>query len=272
MESRFGYSDSLWTAVKNAAPKTWILERQKVEHESHISLPFLATYLGLRDMFHDYAIESAPESPTYAALAYYHDLEKSYASPITPPKGLLRQVLEDFEMEGQAKPAADAWKMLVDGYGMPDDSADWKQRLAKLATQPPLAETVEGLITTPRPASIALKAIIGEWRGQEWINEDDKHDFTLRLVDSAGVVTGEAINSPAPGVVLKMPLQYLKITADGFTWGYMNGMRPRGMLLFEGKMKDGALTGTMRFGGIRFTRPPGEPGPPTVRFEIRKAN
>jgi hypothetical protein len=272
LESRFGYTDSLWTAVKNAAPKTWILQRQHLDHETHVSLPFFATYLGLRDMFQDYASNSAPQSPTYTTLAYYRDLEKSYGAPITPPRGLLRQVMEDFEMEGQSKPAADAYRMLVDGYGPPSDSVEWKQRLARLAAAPPLTESVEGLLATPRATSLEAKAFLGEWRGKQWINPEDKNDITLHFRDSAGVVVGEEIGWPAPGVELKMPLQYVKVTPGGLTWGYMNGMRPRGMLLFEGKTVNGTLTGTMRFGGIRFVRPPGEPGPPTVRFELKKAN
>jgi hypothetical protein len=272
LESRFGYTDSLWTAVKNAAPKTWILERQKLDHETHVSLPFFATYLGLRDMFQDYATNSAPQSPTYATLAYYRDLEKSYGSTITPPLGLLRQVLEDFEMEGQSKPAHDAWNMLVAGYGMPNDSADWQQRLAKLAKAPPLTETVEVLLSTPRSTTLEAKKFIGEWRGEQWINPEDKTGIVLRLRDSAGVVAGEAGNWPPPDIMPPMKIQYLRVTDHGLTWGYMNGMRPRGMLMFDATLKDGVLTGEMKFGGIRFTPPPGMPGPPTVRFELRKVN
>lgn len=97
-------------------------------------------YVGLRDMFADYATNRAPQSPTSSTLAYYRDLEKSYGGPLIPPAGLLRQVIEDFDMEGQSKPAHDAWQILVDTYGMPKDSADWQQRLAKPAKMPPLKQ------------------------------------------------------------------------------------------------------------------------------------
>jgi hypothetical protein len=161
--------------------------------------------------------------------------------------------------------------MLVSNYGMPEDSLEWQQRLAKLAKMPPLTETVEGLLATPAPSSADAKSFIGEWHGIEWVNDDDKHDFLLRLRDSAGVVVGESVNWPAPGVELVMPLQYVKLVDGGLAWGYMNGMRPRGMLLFEGQLKAGAMSGTMRFGGIRFTPPPGLPGPPTVHFELKRS-
>ncbi len=272
LESVYGYTDSLWNVVKTGAPKTWILGRQKLEHESHVTMPFFGMYVGLRDMFADYTTRSAPQSPTSSTLAYYRDLEKSYGGPLLPPRPLLRQLLEDFEMEGQSKAAHETWRMLVDGYGMPTDSVEWQKRLTTLAKMPPMTETVESILATARPTSAAAKEFLGEWRGKQWVNAEDKHDELLRLRDSAGVVAGEVVNWPAPGVELKMPLQYIKLVDGGLEWGYMNGMRPRGMLLFKGLLKDGVMTGTMRFGGVRFVPPPDMPDlhPPTVRFETRK--
>lgn len=60
------------------------------------------------------------------------------------------------------------------------------------------------------------------------------------------------------GEVSVNQVEYLKITPDGLTYGFMNGMRPRAMNLFEGKLIGDTLTGTKRFGGIRFE----EKGPP----------
>jgi hypothetical protein len=47
----------------------------------------------------------------------------------------------------------------------------------------------------------------------------------------------------------------------------MNGMRPRGMLLFEGKLEGKTLKGKMRFGGVRFVLPPGYQD---LEFELTK--
>jgi hypothetical protein len=173
-------------------------------------------------------------------------------------------------MEGQSKQAHDAWQMLVASYGMPKDSAEWQQRLAKLSKLPPLTETVESILATPRAKSADARQFIGEWHGQEWINPEGKTDMVLRLRDSAGVVTGEMGNLPEPSEMPPMKIQYVKIVPGGIEWGFMNGMRPRGMLMHKAVLKDGVLTGTSDFGGIRFVPPPGMPGPPTVRFEFRK--
>jgi hypothetical protein len=273
LESVFGWNDSLWTRLTAAAPKSWTLYRQKLDHESHVSMPFVGMYLGLRTLFQDYAIRSAPQSPTASTLAWYRGLEKLYGAPVYPPSGVLRQVMEDLEMEGQSKGASDAWNLLVTGYGTPSDSAEWRSRLAKLAAMPPLTETVEGLLGTPRPKTSTARGFVGEWRGVEWMSPDDKHRIALRIRDSAGVLVGESVSWPEANKEMVIPLQYLKVVPGGLSWGHMNGMRPRGMLVWDGRLEGDKLTGEMRFGGIRFVPPPGLPDQPSIiHFDLRKVN
>ena len=269
LEARFGWRDSTWNRLTNAAPKEWKLSRQKLDHESHVSLPFIGLYIGLRTLFEDYQINSAPVSPTTRTLAYYRDMEKMWGAPVIPSAGLIRRVLEDLEMEGQARPAADAYRLLVDSYGSPLDSIEWTSRLAKLAAQPPLTETVESLLSTPPPKSSDARRFIGEWRGADWMNEEDKHEIRLRLRDSAGVIAGEWISYPEKGVEMVQKLTYIKLLPNGLDFGFMNGMRPRGMLIHEGQFDGDVLKGTMRFGGIRFVPPPGLPMP-VIKFELTK--
>ena len=61
----------------------------------------------------------------------------------------------------------------------------------------------------------------------------------------------------------------LKITPQGMTWGSMNGMRPRGVVLFEGKLEGDILSGIDRFGGIDFRRPDGS-APPPLHFSFKR--
>jgi hypothetical protein len=55
------------------------------------------------------------------------------------------------------------------------------------------------------------------------------------------------------------------------TWGYMNGMRPRGMILYEGKLENGTLSGKSRIGGVNFRRPDGSP-PLVPMFSFQRMN
>jgi len=101
------------------------------------------------------------------------------------------------------------------------------------------------------------------------MNPED--ESRLRLRDSAGVLTGEWVSFPEPGVEHVQKLTYLKVDGDRLTYGFMNGMRPRGMLLFEGRRTGDTLQGTMRFGGVRIIPPAGEPGPPPIYFEMKES-
>lgn len=101
---------------------------------------------------------------------------------------------------------------------------------------------------------------------------DDPHSIMVELRDSAGIVVGDWHSYPQTGVDLKQKLTYIKVTPAGLDFGFMNGMRPRGMLLHDGKLNGDVLKGLMRFGGIRDIRPPGMPDPPTVHFELKRAS
>lgn len=101
---------------------------------------------------------------------------------------------------------------------------------------PPLTETVEGLLATKRPRTADARQFVGQWRGEEWMNADNKHHLLVRLRDSAGVLVGESVNWPEPNVELVMPLQYVKIVDGGLTWGYMN----------DAASRDASVRGTSR--------------------------
>jgi len=75
----------------------------------------------------------------------------------------------------------------------------------------------------------------------------------------------------APGEELVHRLQHVTVQADGMTYGYMNGMRPRGMLLYPMERKDAdTLEGMMRWGGVQ---PPTHDGqlPPPVSITLKRA-
>jgi hypothetical protein len=267
MESRFGWSDDAWKRLTAAAPASWLLFRQKLPHESHTSMQFLGTYLGLRELFRDYSFLDKKDLPTTSILPAYEKL--AYGAAVVPPEAVLHQIVEDLLMEGRGAAAHKALDLLTASYGAPRDAAKLREQIAEAERQPPPAETVEGLLATPFPSPDEIRDYLGVWEGAQWINPDGKDRFALRLRAKDGKVEGEIVNWPAPDVELVRPLQYLKVTPRGLEFGDMNGMRPRGVLLHEGTRSGDVLTGTVRFGGIRFTPPVGMPRH-EHRFELRK--
>lgn len=271
--ARFGWPDDAWRRIEAAAPAAWRIHSEQLAHESHNSMQFVGSYLGLRELFSDYSMLAAPEWPTTSILAGYEKLTAAYGARMIPPAPLLERVIDDLLMEGRGALARAAFETLVSGYGEPRNAAALRAQIAEVEQLPPPAETVEGLLATPFPSVEQMRDFFddweGEWEGEWWINPADKHRQVLRLSAEGGKVSGAVIAWPAPGVELVHELQYLQITPEGLTFGFMNGMRPRGVLLHEAKREGDALAGEVRFGGVRFTPPRGLSAP-KHQFLFRK--
>jgi hypothetical protein len=272
-EARFGWSDAGWKALNAAAPSTWMLHREKLARESHESMPMLGMYLGLKEVFSDYSMLAAPVAPTTRILPWYQKVDTALGAAVIPPRKLLANVTEDLLIEGRGAAARVAYTALVAGYGAPADSGSLAARIADVERRPAPSETVEGLLATPFPSPDEARAWIGEWRGDIWMNADEltpgKPRSTLHVAVVDGRVVGETVSQHEPGVTDVQKWTYMKVTPNGLVFGYMNGMRPRGMLLHEGTMKDGVLSGVMRFGGVNFRFPDGTL-PPPIYFSYKK--
>lgn len=263
-EARFGWGDAAWDSLAAAAPAGWMLHRERLVHESHESLAMLAMYLGLRELFGDYASLSAPQSPTTSVLPHYERVGAALGATVVPPQGLLRSVAEDLAAEGRGSAAREAYRALAAGYGAPADSAALTARIAEVERRPPPTETVEGLLATPFPTPEQAARYLGEWVGDTWMDPDQPrtHAETLRVRIEDGRVVGETVWANRPAEFRVRRWEYLKITPNGMTWGFMNGMRPRGVVLNEGVLRGDTLAGEGRFGGIDFRLADGSSPPP----------
>ena len=266
-EARFGWSDEMWQKLTAAAPSSWNLHREHRGDETHESIGMLAMYLGLREVFNDYSTRSAPVAPTTSILSYYAKVGAALGADVTPPRRLLRNVVEDLLMEGWGRAARAAYMMLVSGYGAPSDSTALLGQIAEVEHRPPPSETVEGLLSTPFPSPEEMREYLGDWVGDAWMSPEEprSNKITLRIKVVDGRVVGETDYRMGD---LVMRWEYLKVTPAGITWGFMNGMRPRGVILSEGKREGDTLTGEDRFGGVDVRRPDGS-RPPSVHFSFR---
>ncbi|MEP7338064.1 MAG: alpha/beta hydrolase-fold protein [Acidobacteriota bacterium] len=271
LEARFGWTEETWKTLVAAAPAIWKLHREHLGSESHESMGMIAMYLGLREAFSDYSMLSAPVAPTTSILPYYAKVSASLGASVIPPRKLLLNVVEDLLMEGRGAAAREAYNTLVSGYGPPTDNGKLLAQITDVERRPPPTETVEGLLSTPFPTPEEARAYIGEWVGDMWMNPEEPRTgrLTLRIKVVDGRVVGEVEDAPLPPPYRIRRVEYLRITQSGLTYGYMNGMRPRGVILFEGKLEGDALAGKSRFGGIDFRMPDGSP-PPSPSFSFKR--
>jgi hypothetical protein len=210
-------------------------------------------------------------APTTSILPHYEKVSASLGAPVLPPRKLLYNVTEDLLLEGRGAASRAAYDVLAAGYGAPADAAVLLARIAEVEKRPPPAETVEALLATPFPRPDEAKAYVGEWVGDVWMNEDEPRTGRERLVlvVVGGRLAGKTVNRFASGEELVMDWTYLQVTPAGMTWGFMNGMRPRGMLLYEGELKGDTLAGKMRMGGVDVVRLDGSERP-EISFSFRR--
>jgi hypothetical protein len=270
LETRFGYTDRRWENLASAAPPSWRIYREKLTNENHESMTLLAAYIGLREAFRDYSMQVAPVAPTTSILPYYEKVASSLGAPIIPPRRLLANVVEDLLAEGRGAEARKVYERLAASYAKPGNSDELLARIAQVEKRPPPAETVEGLLATPFSSADEARRFVGDWVGDHWMNPDEPRTGrqTLRIRIENGKVIGETITR-LDGEEMKQAWTYFRVTEKGITFGFMNGMRPRGMILHEATLVGDTLKGQNRFGGIDFVRPDGN-RPPPIYFEYRR--
>ncbi len=273
LETRFGWTDKQWKSFSDAVPPTWKLFRQELEHESHESMPMLASYIGLRETFRDYSMQVAPIAPTTSILPYYGKVSESFGSPVIPPRRLLANVVEDLITEGRGAAARQAFNTLVSGYGAPANASTLIAQISEVERRPPPTVTVESLLATPFSSPDEARRFIGDWVGDHWMNPEEprtgRQTLRIRVVD--GKVAGETITRIPDGEAMTQQWTYFRVTPRGFTFGFMNGMRPRGMLIHEATIQGDEITGTMDFGGIDFVLPDGT-RPPPIYFAFKRVS
>lgn len=269
-EARFPWPEDAWKTLVATAPASWTLHQEKLTNEGHETVFMLAAYLGLREAFSDYSRLAAPFGPTTRILPYYQTVSRSFGATLIPPRRLVRDVVDDFLMEGRGAAARDAYKLLVSAYGAPSDSAALLRQIAEVERRPPPTETVEGLLATPFPTPDEARPYVGEWVGDIWLSPDEPRTGgeTLRIRVVDGRVVGETVRREN-GREIAQRWEYMRITPGGMTWGNMNGMRPRGVMLFEGKLNGDKLAGASRWGGIDFRLPDGS-RPRELQFSFRR--
>ncbi len=251
-EARFGWSDAAWQALVAAAPTSWRLRREALRLEGHETLYMLGAYLGLREVFSDYSRLVAQEKPAADVLPYYASLGDSWGAQLVPPRRVLSDVLDDLLAEGRGRGADSAYRMLVQTYGTPPDDAELLAELTDAKRRPEPTETVASLLATPFPTPEAASRFIGDWVGSHWMSPDEprtnRETFRVRVED--GRVVAELLNPAAPPELRVRRVDYLRVTPAGLTYGFLNGMRPRGVVLWEGTLHGDTLSGEQRWGGV----------------------
>ncbi len=265
LEARFGWPEERWAALAARARPADLLVRAQLADEEHESLVFAGAYRGLQRIFADASSAGARELSALEIEQRYRALARAYGAELPPPEPLLRQVIEDLLMEGFGARAGEWLARYEPSYGRPSDQAELARRVAEITALGEPSETVADLLAEPRATPAEMARHLGTWRGTSG-PEGFARRFSVRFWVEDGAVRGEVGHAEGP----PMEVQYLRVRPDGgLEFGYKNGMRPRGLLVYAEEVPGGALEGSMGFRGIRFVPPEGHTMP-RIRFELAR--
>lgn len=264
--ARFGWSDERWRALEASARAGDLLRRNEMPEESHESMVFAASYRGLQQLFADASTLGARELSALEIEQRFLALAPAYGCELPPPEPLLRRVIEDMLMEGFGARAGEWLERYERVYGRASDHDDLARRVSEVTVLGEPTETVADLLALPRATPAEMKDHLGTWSGSTQTNDAPPRPIRVRFWVENGAVLGELAHEVGP----VSPIEYLRFRPDGgLEFGFKNGMRPRGLILYEEERPGGALEGEMRFRGIRFVPPDGYV-PPRMRFELTR--
>ena len=272
-DARFGWPDSSWNAFSTSAPASWLTRRERLRLEGHETVVMQATYLGLREIFSDYSRLAVQDMPAKQVLSHYEEVGRALGTSVVPPRRILRDLIARLTSETRGTEARQAYRQLASGYGASPDSVALLTAIRAAEERLAPTETVEGLLATPAPSPEEVRAFLGDWQGDLWFKSTQPRtgNKTLRIRVEGGKAIAESLNPEAPPAMRVRRADYLRVTPNGLTWGFLNGMEPRGVMLHEGVLRGDTLSGASRLGGIEFSYPPGEKPDPGFRLvRVRK--
>ncbi len=259
LEARFGWPDDAWNSLVRTAPGGWTLFREEMVSETHQTMVWPGSYTGLKYLFADFStVGAAAISPLDILRGF--DERSPGGGQIPPPQILLRQAVEDLIIARDLEAASSTLERMILAYGESRLADGLRAQIADANPDelegPPVAE----LLTAPRPPAEAVETLVGSWVGySETEGSGVRQAVKLTVRIENGVPVGELAAGQAPA----RSLEYIGIDGDEFHLGYMNGMRPRGLLMYEGTIKDDVFEGLFLIRGVVFTLPNGREIPIT---------
>ena len=266
MESKFGWAEDTWRDLKATAPSSWRLRRASVDGESHTSMIWPGSYSGLKHLFSWYSSVADAHLPPGERLRSF-DARVPIDETIPPARSLLREVVQDQIILLDVEAAGRSLDRLVAAYGDDATAQQLRKRLEAAAGEEVEGPTLAELKAAPRAPAEEVVELVGDWTGYTESEGGTRSVLDLTVRVEAGFPVGEFRFSQGGG----HELEYVAVVDNQYRIGYMNRMRPRGMLMYEGTIEDGVFAGEFVLRGVSFRLPDGRSLPRTT-FHLEKVN
>ncbi len=263
----YGWLPTNWNAIATTRPELKHIVTKTYPAETHQSMLFVGTYDGLQFVFRDYSSINVKGWTPLEAFEYYQKLEIPYRDPVTPPRSVIINALNTYQVYGMKNEALAALALLSNTYSPPENVEDLRVNIEKASQQMTGKLNAKQMLSLPKPSQQELGDFVGKWRGTSQTGESDPALVTLSLNFNNGKFEGSWVMDLGE-VQLNMPITYCQVQGDKIEFGYLNGMHPRGIITYCLSRKGNRLSGFMQMKGVYFEYPPGvRPPPVSVNIE-----
>jgi pimeloyl-ACP methyl ester carboxylesterase len=261
LESRFGWQEAEWERLMERAPEGWMLERATLEGEDHGSVVWPGSYRGLKAVFADYSTVASSRVTPAERLRRFDGGPFGEVPSTPPPAELLARAATDLIGARVLEEAARTIERLSSAYGDMEVVRDLRARLEVARSEPLEGPTLEEMRAAPPPEAETLAPLLGRWEGylrREGASGTTPLTLTLRMEE------GRPVGSISVGSTPPRAIEYVAADGSSFAVGYMNGMRPRGMLVYEGAVEGDIFEGDFVLRGVVYRLPDGRQLPRTL--------
>lgn len=268
IERSFGWSEKAWLEMEETVPKSFSVSRMKMPGETHPTMFYPALYEGLRWLFKDIMVRqdllaSLPEMKTR-----YANLSAAYGYQVPIPRSLLSDAAEDQLMAGYPEEASAFVEEMKTRFGPSAETKEYESWIEELRKRP-LEETYDAILRSPPPNADQAKLFLGTWVAVVQRHSPNNVEVTFEAQgDTVVARQREFDESGAEVKPILGDIAYLRMKGnDTIEWGYMNGMRPRTMIIsYMAKLNStGELTGASSPKAVSFSPDrkdnPGRPSP-----------
>lgn len=274
IERTFGWTDKAWQELERQTPKSFIISRMKMPGETHPTMFYPALYEGLKWLFTD--IMFRPEILTSLSdlKTQYANLSAAYGYTVSIPRAVLQDAAEDQLMAGRPEEASALVGEVKKQFGPSPETKLFEEWIDVLRKRP-LEETYDQVVHSAPPTEEQATEFLGTWEAVVQHHTPNKVEITFETTDGKVVARQREFDQSGNEVTpILGAIAYLRMKEkDTIEWGYMNGMRPRTMIIsYTAKLDaSGELKGSTALKAVSFSpdRTDNPDKPESFRF-VRK--
>lgn len=256
LDVRFGWQEKTWDNFRSKAPANWMLVKKKLIGEDHESMVFTGFFEGLKEIFADYSSAYRQKMNPQELFEHYESLASTYGAQVTPPKSILQTAIDAFTVVGDASSARTALKLLSQGYGEPINAKKIEADIEEASKAMKGKESVQQIMNSKRPTESEMNPFLGNWEGTVTTGSNTlKH--TLRFELQSGKISGQLVADFGNNETMTQEIEFIRLTKSGMEFGFMNGMQPKGVIVYAAHLDHGSLIGTIDMRGVYFKPPDG---------------